>query len=202
MTNIDITADSPDNVVQVPDSPILKQVAALVEEFGQKEGSIKRLEQQIAEMKVRQNQIRQESLPAAMTEAGLTSFVTASGRSVKIEQVINGNIPAQSSIDKAKGPEKVLLVARREEALAVIHSKWPGLVKTEVSLLLGRGEAGVATRIVELLRKELQLTPTVSETIHPATLNAHFGELLADGKLEEIPVEPFALYVGPLAKIK
>jgi hypothetical protein len=137
-----------------------------------------------------------------MSEAGVTSFVTKSGRSVKIDEVINGNIPAISTIEKAKGEERVALEARRNEAIGIVRSKWPGLIKTEVSVSLGKGETELATQMVELLRKEFDVAPSVDETIHPASLNSHFKQLKDDGKLEEIPQEPFALYIGPIAKIK
>jgi hypothetical protein len=200
--SIDLLSDSMDHGNQVPDSPALSKVSDLVAQWDVLGGDIKRLETTLAAKKASRADIEKELLPTAMSEAGVTSFVTKSGRSVKIDEVINGNIPAISTIEKAKGEERAALEARRNEAIGVVRSKWPGLIKTEVSVSLGKGETELATQMVELLRKEFDVTPSVDETIHPASLNSHFKQLKDDGKLEEIPQEPFALYIGPIAKIK
>lgn len=187
---------------KVPDSPALVTVRKLVDEWDKLERDQKELAAAMYATQERKFQIERESLPGAMAEAGVTSFVADNGRSVVVKQIVNGNIPALTTIEKAKGPERGLLQTRRDQAIAVVKSKWPGLVKTEVTVSLGKGETELATRVAELLRTEFQLEPSVDETIHPATLNSHFTELKDQGRLEDIPVEPFALYVGPIAKIK
>jgi hypothetical protein len=200
--DIDLLADSTDLGNAVPDSPALARVSDLVAKWDVLGGDIKRLEAAIATKKQERSSIEQELLPTAMTEAGVSAFVTKSGRSVKIDETINGNIPAASTIEKAKGPEKDILIQRRITCLSIVRSKWPGLIKTELSVSLGKGETDLANRIAEQLRKLFGVEPSIDETIHPATLNSHFKELKNDGKLEEIPAEPFNLYVGPIAKIK
>jgi hypothetical protein len=115
------------------------------------------------ELKKKQRQeIENELLPNAMSEAGVTSFVTKSGRSVKIDEVINGNIPAISTIEKLRRVRNVPhWKRRRNEAIGiVVRSKWPGLIKTEVSVSLGKGETEVASQMVELLRKEFGVAPS------------------------------------------
>lgn len=186
----------------VPNSPALTNVSNLVEEWDTLGRDIKVLAARMDTLMSRRTQIERESLPAAMQEAGVTSFTTTWGREVEVKQIVSGNIPALSSIEKAKGPEKTLLLSRRERCLAVIRAKWPGLIKTELSVSLGKGQTGLASRVAELLRKQFELDPSVDESIHHQTLNSHFNQLKEDGKLEEIPAEPFGLYVGPIARIK
>ncbi len=200
--NIDLLADSTDLGNQVPDSPALSKVSELVAKYDEIGGNIKRLEASLAAAKQQKSSIEQELLPVAMSEAGVTSFITKSGRSVKIDEIINGTIPAISTIEKLRGPEREALQRRRDIAYAVVREKWPGLIKTELSVSLGKGEVELATQIAELLRKQFDVSPSIDETIHPASLNSHFKELKADGRLEEIPAEPFQLYIGPIAKIK
>ncbi len=185
-----------------PDSVKLKNVAVLVTEWDSIMAALTRLAVDVQRLSARKTELEQVSLPASMTEAGVSSFVSDSGRSVKIEQVVRGNIPAISTVEKAKGPERTALAARRDTALEVVRAKWPGLIKTELSLSLGKGEAEVALRIAGLIREQFGFAPSVDETINPATLNSHFKELMEQGHVEEIPVEPFALYIGPIAKIK
>jgi hypothetical protein len=202
LNDIDLLADSSDLGTSVPDSPALKQVSGLVAEYDRLNQEISILEGKVKERELRRKEIEEQLMPNSMMEAGLTSFRTATGRNVLIDTVVRGNIPALSTIEKAKGDEKRFLLARRDSAISIVRQKWPGLIKTELTVALGRGQAEVALRVAELLRNQFQLDPEIAENIHPATLNSHFKELKADGKLEEIPVEPFALYVGPIAKIK
>lgn len=202
LNSIDLLADSQDHGTQVPDSPVLTEVSNLVAQWDVLGGDIKRMEEAVAAKKKQRFDIERELLPAKMAEAGVASFVTKSGRSVKIDEVINGNIPAISTIEKARGDERTALEQRRTLAISVVHEKWPGLVKTEVNVSLGKGETEVASQMVKLLRDQFGVTASVDESIHPASLNSHFKQLKDDGRLEEIPPEPFALYVGPIAKIK
>ncbi len=206
MTNpnldIDLLADSSDLGTSVPDSPALKQVNELVAEYDRLGAEMQTLAERMAARAARRKSIEEELMPGAMMEAGIQTFRTTSGRSVVVETVVRGNIPALSTIDKAKGDEKQFLLARRSTAIGIVRDRWPGLIKTNLTLSLGRGEAEVANRIAELIRNQFKLSPEIEENIHPQTLNSHFKEMMADGKLEEIPGEPFALYTGPIAKIK
>jgi len=202
MIDIDVVSDSLDRP-PVPDSPELAAITKLVEEYDLLENDLKILAQRAAVREDRKDQILSELLPQAMEQAGVSSFVTTSGRSVTVDDKINGNIPALSTIEKEKDPMKrAALTARREEAYRVIGEKWPGLIKTEVKASLGRGELELALKAVKLLREQLDLPASVDQTVHPQTLNSHFRELKENGRLEEIPVEPFALFIGPYAKIK
>jgi hypothetical protein len=201
MTEIDLLSDSPDNQ-QVPDSPALESISKLAEEYDLLKKDLKILAERTRIREERVKDIEQRAMPMAMEQAGVTSFVAKNGRSVKIKEIINGNIPALSTIDKKKGLERDTLLARRNQAFDIIRKKWSGLLKTELSVSFGKGEADLATRAVELLREQLQLTPTIDETVHHATLNAHFKELKDSGRLGEIPVEPFNLFIGPIAEIK
>lgn len=202
MIDIDVLSDSPD-FKKVADSSELAAVSKLVEEYDLLQNDLKILAQRAAVREERVEEILSQLLPRAMDQAGVSSFVTTSGRSVTIDDKINGNIPAASTILKEKDPAKrAALVQRREDALRIITEKWPGLIKTEVSVSLGRGELDVAIKAVKLLRDQLDLPASVEQSVHPSTLNSHFKELKNDGRLEEIPVEPFALFIGPYAKIK
>lgn len=202
LSSIDLLSDSMDHGTQVPDSPALAKVSTLVAQWDVLGGDIKRMEAAVAAKKLDRSNIEKELLPTAMSEAGVTSFVTKSGRSVKVEEIINGNIPAASTIEKARGEERAALENRRLVAVNIVREKWPGLIKTEVVVSLGKGETELASRMIQLLRKEFGVAPTVDEIINHMSLNAHFRQLKDDGKLEEIPQEPFALYIGPIAKIK
>jgi hypothetical protein len=200
---IDLEADSLE-VAPAPatDSPALASVAALVTEWDTAQTKKAKAE---ADAKAAQEiilNIERERLPAAMADAGIKSFKTKTGRSVTIETVANASIPAQSTIDKAKGEMRTALMARRAAAYAYIGNNWPGLIKTELSLAFPKGEAGLASRIAQLIRDQFALAPEIAETVHPSTLNSHFKELRDQGKLGAVPADLFGLYIGPIAKIK
>lgn len=200
---LDLEADSLEaKPAPAANSPALAYVVALVVEWDKYQADKAAAEQQEKTAQFLILDIERKRLPDAMAAAGLTSFKTSTGRSITIETKPSGNIPALSTIEKAKGTLRDELQKRREAALAYVKSKWAGLLKTEVSVALGRGEAGLAPRIAELLREQFALTPEVSENVNPQTLNSHFRELSDQGKLGEVPADLFALYVGPIAKIK
>lgn len=199
---IDLLSDSPD-FQQVPDSPALVSVSKLAEEYGLLEKDIKTLEERILVRQVRMKDIIERAMPQAMEQAGVTAFTANNGRSIKIEDRVTGNIPAKTTIEKTKDSiMRAALIARRDLAIGIVREKWPGLIKTELSVSLGMGETQQALRIAKLISDQFQLASSIDETIHPASLNSHFKELREQGKLGDIPVEPFALYVGPFAKIK
>lgn len=201
--DLDLLADSPDNAVAVPGTPALQEVSKLVAEYDKIQGDLKKIAEAEKIRNERVKIILEQELPSAMEIAGVRAFITDSGRSVAIDEVVRGNIPAISTIDKEKDRTlKQVLLDRRAQAFDIIRKRWPGLLKTDVSVSLGRGEADVAPRIVELLRTQFNISADVDETVHHATLNSHFKELKQQGNLGDVPIEPFALYVGPIAKIK
>ena len=202
LNDLDLTADSPDNATAAPDSPALQSVSKLVAEWDVLKGDLIKIALWETQRKARIKEIEEAALPSAMEQAGVPAFTTPSGRSVVVDEIVKGGIPAISTIEKAKGAERSALEARRVEALRVIAEKWPGLIKTEVSMSLGKGETELATRIVKLLRIQFDISAAVDETVNHNSLNSHFRELKEAGKLGEIPPEPFALYIGPFAKIK
>src|SRR3954468_17193862 len=186
----------------IPDSQALAGVARWVDEWDDVVKRIDATEGLLSALKARKQKLEQEVGPAARFEAVVSGFRATRGRVVNIETVCQGNIPADTTIQKAKGEEREALLQRRQLGLAHVRQYWPGLIKTELSLSLPKGEAEVALRIAALIRNQFQLNPSVAESIHHATLNSHFKELLTMGRVGDIPIDTFALYVGPLAKIK
>jgi hypothetical protein len=198
--SIDLESDGA--AAPVPTDEKIAAISKLAVEYDLLQKDLKILEERTRIRKERCLQIEREAMPLAMENAGVKAFVASNGRSIKIDEIVSGSIPAKSTIDKAKGDEKQTLITRREAAYAVINEKWPGLVKTELSVSFGKGEAEVALRMAKLISDQFQRTAAIDTSVHPGTLNSHFKELKEQGKLGEIPVEPFDLYIGPIAKIK
>jgi hypothetical protein len=79
LSHINLLADSMDHGTQVPDSPALAKVSDLVAKWDLLGGDLKKLEVALELKKKQRQEIENELLPNAMTEAGVTSFVTKTG---------------------------------------------------------------------------------------------------------------------------
>jgi len=73
------------------------------------------------------------------------------------------------------------------------------LIKNEVLLKFGREETAVVDETVAAL-KARGLAPEIRQSIHPSTLKAFVKERLTTGN--DIPTEPFGVYIGTKAIIK
>ena len=74
-----------------------------------------------------------------------------------------------------------------------------GLIKNEVLLKFGREETEVVNQTVSALQSR-GLSPEVRQSIHPSTLRAFIKEQFTSGN--DIPTEPFGIYIGTKAIIK
>tara|TARA_R100000935_G_scaffold50716_1_gene76769 strand:+ start:565 stop:1140 length:576 start_codon:yes stop_codon:yes gene_type:complete len=128
--------------------------------------------------------ISEQELPDAMQAAGLNEIVLSSGEKISIGEFYSAHI--------SKANQEVAyqwLTANGHE----------GLIKNEVSLRFGRDESEVVKETVSNL-KARGLSPEVRQSVHPSTLKAFVREQLTSGN--DIPTEPFGIYIGTKATIK
>ena len=128
--------------------------------------------------------ISEQELPDAMQAAGLNEIVLSSGEKISIGEFYSAHI--------SKANQEVAyqwLTANGHE----------GLIKNEVSLRFGRNESEVVNETVSNL-KARGLSPEVRQSVHPSTLKAFVREQLTSGN--DIPTEPFGIYIGTKATIK
>ena len=139
------------------------------------------------DLKAKKEELRltsEQELPDAMQQAGLTQIKLSSGENISINEFYNAHI--------SKANQEVAyqwLTANGHE----------GIIKNEVSLKFGRNESEVVDETVSNL-KARGLSPEVRQSIHPSTLKAFVKEQLTSGN--DIPSEPFGIYIGTKATIK
>ena len=140
-----------------------------------------------AEIKVKKEALRlvsEQELPDAMQAAGLTQIILSSGEKISVNEFYSAHI---SKANQEKAYE--WLVSNGHE----------GLIKNEVSLKFGREESEVVNETVYALQAR-GLSPEVRQSVHPSTLKAFVKEQFTSGN--DIPTEPFGIYIGTKATIK
>lgn len=140
-----------------------------------------------AALKAKKEELRltsEQELPDAMQQAGLTQIKLSSGENITISEFYNAHI---SKANQEKAYE--WLVTNGHE----------GLIKNEVLLKFGREETEVVDQTVSALQSR-GLSPEVRQSVHPSTLKAFVKEQITNGN--DIPTEPFGIYIGTKATIK
>jgi flagellar hook-length control protein FliK len=140
-----------------------------------------------ANLKAKKEELRltsEQELPDAMQAAGLTQITLSTGEKISINEFYKAHI---SKANQEKAYE--WLVSNGHE----------GLIKNEVLLKFGREETEVVNQTVSALQSR-GLSPEVRQSIHPSTLRAFIKEQFTSGN--DIPTEPFGIYIGTKAIIK
>ena len=140
-----------------------------------------------ADLKAKKEELRltsEQELPDAMQAAGLTQIKLSTGENISINEFYNAHI---SKANQEKAYE--WLTANGHE----------GLIKNEVLLKFGREESTVVDETVFALQAR-GLSPQVRQSVHPSTLKAFVKEQFTSGN--DIPTEPFGIYIGTKATIK
>ena len=140
-----------------------------------------------ADLKAKKEELRltsEQELPDAMQAAGLTQIKLSTGENISINEFYNAHI---SKANQEKAYE--WLTANGHE----------GLIKNEVLLKFGREESTVVDETVSALQA-IGLSPQVRQSVHPSTLKAFVKEQFTSGN--DIPTEPFGIYIGTKATIK
>ena len=140
-----------------------------------------------ANLKAKKEELRltsEQELPDAMQAAGLTQIKLNSGENISINEFYNAHISK----------------ANQEKAYEwLTQNGHEGLIKNEVLLKFGREESLVVDETVSALQAR-GLSPQVRQSVHPSTLKAFVKEQITTGN--DIPTEPFGIYIGTKATIK
>ena len=140
-----------------------------------------------AQLKAKKEEFRltsEQELPDAMQSAGLTQITLSTGEKISINEFYSAHISK----------------ANQEKAYEWLTSNGhEGLIKNEVLLKFGREEVEVVSETVSALQAR-GLSPEVRQSIHPSTLKAFVKEQFTSGN--DIPTEPFGIYIGTKATIK
>lgn len=149
----------------------------------ERDREVEMLEQRLKESKESARQLREEAIPAALTELGVTEIRLLSGEKVSMQQDVYASIPTEKKIEAFDWLEE--------------HN-FGGLIKTEVSVAFGKGEIDSAVELQRRLREQ-GLAPEFSRAVHAQTLKAWLRERLS--KAEAVPLELFGARPVWVAKI-
>jgi hypothetical protein len=123
------------------------------------------------------NTLRQETLPNAMTEVGMSSFTLSNGSKIAIKTNYYASIPKDKEADAHHWLKE--------------HG-FEALIKNQVIAEFGKGEDSVANEWVDYMRDK-GVFPQHKMSIHPQTLKAFVKEQLTAGV--DIPMELFGAFV-------
>jgi hypothetical protein len=162
----------------------LKGLTALARRAKVLEHEMDELEATLKERKEAYRKVTEESLPEAMAELGMKSFIMDDGSKVDVKPFYSATISAE----------------RRAEAYEWLRSRnFDDIIKNTVSVRFGRGEDELCARLLDLLRQQ-GYPADQAEKIEPMTLKAWVKEQIERGA--ELPTELFGVYIGQKATIK
>lgn len=162
----------------------LKGLTALARRAKVLEHEMHELEATLKERKESYRKVTEESLPEAMAELGMKSFIMDDGSKVDVKPFYSATISAE----------------RRAEAYEWLRSRnFDDIIKNTVSVRFGRGEDELCARLLDLLRQQ-GYPADQAEKIEPMTLKAWVKEQIERGA--ELPTELFGVYIGQKATIK
>lgn len=170
------------------DSEVTDNELATVSSLAQKQLALAKEVSSIEDLlKAKKEELRltqEQELPDAMSAAGLTQITLSSGEKISINEFYSAYISK----------------ANQQQAYQwLLDNGHEGIIKNEVSLKFNRGESDIVDETV-LALKSRGLAPEVKQSIHPSTLKAFVKEQLTTGN--DIPTEPFGVYIGTKAIIK
>jgi hypothetical protein len=162
----------------------LSSVSQLAEKMRLQAELVDGLEQSLKDAKQTLYKLRDDTLPTALQELGLTGLTLADGSKVSLKPTYGGHIA----------------VDNREEAHQWLRDhKYDDIIKNTVSCQFGRGEDHEAAMFYEELNRQGMVASQKTE-VHAQTLKAWVRERVENG--DNFPMELFGAFVGQQAKIE
>lgn len=201
---IDITEDL------APTGDVTKVIAKAKEMF-KMELEIKLMQQQLAEKEEQYRVLSTETMPALMKaeNVDVSGVNLQDGYRLTCDPVFRANLPAESTIEKAKDDEeRAALEERREQGLTWLRkNKGEDLIKNELKFNLGKGTSAFSRALLAAVKKlratepfkKVDVVTSQKESVHQGSLSKYLREKIENGV--SVPVETFAIFDGRVAKI-
>lgn len=168
----------------IPSNESIKQIAVLAARQVDLGTQIEEMKKVLENLEQDLKQVAEVDLPAAMFEAGISSFTLENGTKVTTKEDIYASIP--------KGKES--------EAFTWLGDNgFGGIIKHVVSASFGKEEDSRAQEFIKAA-KELGLEPEDKRAVHPSTLKAFIKEQLQQGT--NLPLDLFGAFQIKKAVIK
>jgi hypothetical protein len=155
-----------------PDTGAMLQLVQLVERAATIEAGIEKLQQRLKAGENELQDLLEKQIPDLMESCGQRHCTTLSGLEVEIKLQDFANVPAPSTIEKIRDPERrEELLQRRNNALRYLDKVAPSLIKREFKVMFGRGEEADARKFAEDLQKRKNPVRCIQgETVDNRTL--------------------------------
>jgi hypothetical protein len=151
----------------------MNELASLAAALVEADRNVDVAELELKKAKEHARTLREETLPMAMQELGLSDVKLATGEKIVVKQDVYLAVPAE----------------RKEEAWAWLEDHgFGGLIKTEVKAAFGRGEVDAALGVLSGLRAE-GVDAVLKRDVHAQTLKAWAREQIAAGA--DLPMDLF-----------
>lgn len=173
-----------------------------IERAAKGEEYIAELTEKLASAKKLYTEITENIIPRLMKENGLTDITTPQGVRVQIDSKLYASIPAPSTINKEKDPERrSQMMERREAAIAWLESNGhEALIKRSFEIEFGRDEQEWAQKFKrDLAQRKKPLHVNEGLDINANSLSALVRELAKKG--DTFPREILGVFPREVAKI-
>lgn len=180
---------------EAPTVDALAVVRTLVAQMNEAERQVDDLEEKLKQASAHLREYRENLVPTAMLDVGLTSVTTADGFAVELREEVRASFPSGDSEESAL-KRAMAFEWLRENG----HS---ALVKNSISIRFSKDEQSWAESFYAALdRLGVRQHAEVErqETIHSSTLVSFVKEQLAQGS--SIPLQAFGAFTQRFARIK
>lgn len=162
----------------------LEQLTEVAETLLDQDRFVNQLVEQLKDAKECARIIREETIPNAMQELGVSEYKLTNGMKITVKQEVYAKIPDGS---------------KQEAFTWLIDNNYGSIIKTEVKTLFGKGDRDKAIALSVKLNNQ-GLDAGFFEGVHHSTLKAFIKGLIEDGK--PIPLDLFGARAVMIARIK
>jgi len=169
---------------QQPDPEKLSQLSKLAGRMAVAEKEVLRLQEELKKATEAYRALAESDIPDLMDEVGIARYTTTEGYGIDLTRKLRVSVPRE----------------RRARAMAWLRTHGhDAIIKSTVSVSLGKGQTEETRKAAEALREQAGLEPLVESKVEPSTLRAFIREQLEVGN--EIPMDLFGAFEQRIAKV-
>lgn len=182
-----VMQDAMDDAATPPDEDRIAAIARLAQEHKVITDRMEKGSELLKKLAKDKELLEAVKIPAAMKDAGLKEYVTATGLEVATKEIVAGS----------------LTEPKRVEGLKYLRElNAGGLIKSQLSLAFAKGQEKLQQKALAALAK-IGLPVEAKETVHAQTLCAWVREYISDPKNRlTFNAEKLGVYVGERATVK
>jgi hypothetical protein len=162
----------------------LTEIKFLIDSLLEKDNEVEKIEGDLKKAKEESRRLREEIIPCALQELGLTKLVLDTGETITLSQDVYASIPQE----------------KKQKAFSwLTEMGFSGLIKIDVITSFSKGQYHQAKDFHDKLYAK-GIASKLSQTVHPQTLKAFLKEQMAKGA--DVPLDFFGATSVFKTKIK